>query len=344
MSHARGGLGPHWEPAWDTAPAWRFALPAGACGPDAVAGVILPSADAVGRRFPITLAALLPAGAAPPADAWFDALEAAAIAGRAGQADADALAAAIPLPGAPLPEPVFALPAMAEDLPAAMPGACPPEEALPPGGSEAPADVLGMLAAAAPLPDAAAAPSHDHATDAAHVPAHDDVLALLGAGATAEEPSTGAQGVATGDVLSAFIDPAPAAQSPDPLPEPDGTLALLIGAATPDATQAVPVAPVGEHPVAAPTDEDPLAALMREGAAPAPAPAQEWIAMEVASDPPPAPPLAPAERMGTAVAAPPAPEGGGWWTRGAAHVPPMVWALPALPAPEEFAYLLEAEA
>ena len=43
-------------------------------------------------------------------------------------------------------------------------------------------------------------------------------------------------------------------------------------------------------------------------------------------------------------AAPPAPDGGGWWTRGAAHVPPMVWAFPGLPAPEHFAYLLEAEA
>jgi hypothetical protein len=45
-----------------------------------------------------------------------------------------------------------------------------------------------------------------------------------------------------------------------------------------------------------------------------------------------------------ATAAPPAPEGGGWWTRGAPHVPPMVWALPGLPSPDDFAYLLEAEA
>jgi hypothetical protein len=42
--------------------------------------------------------------------------------------------------------------------------------------------------------------------------------------------------------------------------------------------------------------------------------------------------------------APPAPEGGGWWTRGGAHVPPMVWPLAGLPDPADFAYLLEAAA
>ena len=45
-----------------------------------------------------------------------------------------------------------------------------------------------------------------------------------------------------------------------------------------------------------------------------------------------------------AALAPPAPEGGGWWTRGGAHVPPMVWPLPGLPDPADFAYLLEAAA
>ena len=49
-------------------------------------------------------------------------------------------------------------------------------------------------------------------------------------------------------------------------------------------------------------------------------------------------------RDAAAAQAPPVPEGGGWWTRGGAHMPPTVWALPTLPAPHDFACLLEAEA
>jgi type VI secretion system ImpM family protein len=41
---------------WLQAPAWRFCLAPGICGADAVAGVLLPSTDKVGRRFPLTLA------------------------------------------------------------------------------------------------------------------------------------------------------------------------------------------------------------------------------------------------------------------------------------------------
>ncbi len=68
MATARERLGDRaGRTLWDGAPPWRFALPAGACGPDAVVGVLLPSEDMVGRRFPITLAALVAPGAAPPA-------------------------------------------------------------------------------------------------------------------------------------------------------------------------------------------------------------------------------------------------------------------------------------
>lgn len=55
-------------------------------------------------------------------------------------------------------------------------------------------------------------------------------------------------------------------------------------------------------------------------------------------------PPAPADAASVVVPAPPAPEGGGWWTRGGAHVPPMVWPVPGLPDPADFAYLLEAAA
>ena len=69
---------------------WRFHLAPGACGPDAAAGVLAPSEDSVGRRFPLTLAALGVAGT-PPAE-WYAALEALAAEAR----DADVLAAALP--------------------------------------------------------------------------------------------------------------------------------------------------------------------------------------------------------------------------------------------------------
>jgi len=97
IAAAREALGEGFGAAWDAAPAWRFALPAGACGPDAVAGVLVPSADTVGRRWPLAAVAT---GASPlwPAP-WFAALEGAARAGLAAGADADALAALLPPPG-----------------------------------------------------------------------------------------------------------------------------------------------------------------------------------------------------------------------------------------------------
>lgn len=99
MTAARESLGDAWEAAWDAAPAWRFALPAGACGPDPVAGVLAPSADAVGRRFALTVAAILPGAAAGhwPA-AWFALLEGALRAAQDGGLDADTLAGLLPAP------------------------------------------------------------------------------------------------------------------------------------------------------------------------------------------------------------------------------------------------------
>lgn len=53
----RESLGAGWQDAYFSAPIWRFALPAGVCGPAAMAGVVMPSVDRVGRQFPLTLAA-----------------------------------------------------------------------------------------------------------------------------------------------------------------------------------------------------------------------------------------------------------------------------------------------
>jgi type VI secretion system protein ImpM len=53
------------------APVWRFAFGAGVCGPRTACGLLLPSADRVGRVFPLLIAA----EAAQPTDAFLDAAE-----------------------------------------------------------------------------------------------------------------------------------------------------------------------------------------------------------------------------------------------------------------------------
>ena len=101
MEAARDALGEGWAAAWEAAPCWRFALPAGACGPDPVAGVLATSSDTVGRRFPLTAAAIWPGAVEGrwPAG-WFAALEGAVHAAREAGFDADALAALLPVPDA----------------------------------------------------------------------------------------------------------------------------------------------------------------------------------------------------------------------------------------------------
>ncbi|MFO1049129.1 MAG: type VI secretion system-associated protein TagF [Geminicoccaceae bacterium] len=72
LAAARAELGEEFLPAYMEAPAWRFALAAGLAGALPVTGVMVPSVDAVGRWFPLTLAAAAPAAGEP----WYDALEA----------------------------------------------------------------------------------------------------------------------------------------------------------------------------------------------------------------------------------------------------------------------------
>jgi type VI secretion system protein ImpM len=54
---SREQLGTAWLDTFLVSPIWQFALPAGLCGNDAWAGVMMPSVDRVGRYFPLTLAA-----------------------------------------------------------------------------------------------------------------------------------------------------------------------------------------------------------------------------------------------------------------------------------------------
>jgi type VI secretion system protein ImpM len=64
MAATRSALGDQWLEIYLTSPCWRFVCAAKACGPQAVAGVMAPSVDRVGRYFPMTIVAERPAGAA----------------------------------------------------------------------------------------------------------------------------------------------------------------------------------------------------------------------------------------------------------------------------------------
>lgn len=55
VAASRRILGERWLDIYLTSPAWRFAAEAGACGPGALAGVMIPSVDRVGRYFPLAL-------------------------------------------------------------------------------------------------------------------------------------------------------------------------------------------------------------------------------------------------------------------------------------------------
>lgn len=55
ISASRAQLGAGWQTAYENAPIWRFCLGAGLCGPEPLIGVLMPSADRVGRCFPLTL-------------------------------------------------------------------------------------------------------------------------------------------------------------------------------------------------------------------------------------------------------------------------------------------------
>jgi type VI secretion system protein ImpM len=81
LSASRAALGDKWQPAFLTAPIWRFWLGADICG-RSVIGAFMSSLDGVGRYFPLTLFACADDNATIPPpefasqDDWFDAAEA----------------------------------------------------------------------------------------------------------------------------------------------------------------------------------------------------------------------------------------------------------------------------
>jgi type VI secretion system protein ImpM len=64
---AQAALGEGFDTAFMSAPIWRFTLAAGLAGPRPAMGVVMPSVDRVGRRFPLTLVVPLDERAAPAA-------------------------------------------------------------------------------------------------------------------------------------------------------------------------------------------------------------------------------------------------------------------------------------
>jgi type VI secretion system protein ImpM len=81
ISASRTTLGDTWQPAFLTAPIWRFWLGADICGRSAI-GAFMSSLDGVGRYFPLTLFAYADDDATIPPpeftsqDDWFEAAEA----------------------------------------------------------------------------------------------------------------------------------------------------------------------------------------------------------------------------------------------------------------------------
>ncbi|GAA6199780.1 type VI secretion system-associated protein TagF [Aquicoccus sp. SU-CL01552] len=68
MLAGQAALGAEWDGHYMTAPIWRFALAPGLAGRSKVMGVLMPSVDRVGRRFPLTLMAALDTPGPAPLD------------------------------------------------------------------------------------------------------------------------------------------------------------------------------------------------------------------------------------------------------------------------------------
>lgn len=108
LTESRIRIGAAWDRLFAASPVWRFTLSPGLCGPRAVAGVMVPSADRVGRLYPFMLAAALPVGvdmATVPFGCapWFGRAEEAALAACQAGAEIDRIAADLGALGLPNP-------------------------------------------------------------------------------------------------------------------------------------------------------------------------------------------------------------------------------------------------
>ena len=81
LADSRGRLGADWLAAYLHSPIWRFALDAGVCGPQAWAGLMMPSVDRVGRYFPLTIGLPLDDKGLVPDEVWYAGVETLALSG-----------------------------------------------------------------------------------------------------------------------------------------------------------------------------------------------------------------------------------------------------------------------
>ena len=101
MAGSQRRLGAGWRDAFLSMPAWRFVLGPGVLDANAWAGLMVPSVDAVGRYFPLTVACALPPASLDAAATllgaarWFDEIEAIALEAIAPRADTEAIDTAL---------------------------------------------------------------------------------------------------------------------------------------------------------------------------------------------------------------------------------------------------------
>ncbi len=101
IAGSRDRLGGRWRDTFLSMPIWRFVLSPGMLTPNAWAGIMAPSVDAVGRYFPLAVASALPSASLDvvrtllAAEGWFDEIEAIALSAIAPAADSAAIDAAI---------------------------------------------------------------------------------------------------------------------------------------------------------------------------------------------------------------------------------------------------------
>ncbi|MEQ1636208.1 MAG: type VI secretion system-associated protein TagF [Methylococcales bacterium] len=92
IAASREARGEDWLTGYLTSPIWRFVLSPGVCGNKAVAGIVMPSVDRVGRYYPMTVARVFDSSFQLPfmftvANDWFEQLEDAALIGLEGKLD-----------------------------------------------------------------------------------------------------------------------------------------------------------------------------------------------------------------------------------------------------------------
>lgn len=101
LQRAGRQLGNQWRDDFLSMPVWRFVLSPGLAAPAGYAGLLLPSVDAVGRCFPLTIASALSTDGVDPvrtlfaAQRWFEEMEQIALSGIEATADLAGLDAGI---------------------------------------------------------------------------------------------------------------------------------------------------------------------------------------------------------------------------------------------------------